>query len=325
VKQLPSPRPPSFSGVVGDITLNVSASKTDVKVNDGITIKTVISGTGNIRFSSTPQFKYPTDFDTFDPKVTNNIAQTVQGGKGNRTIETLIIPRHAGTFEIPAIEYAYFNPVTQTYKTLRSQPITINVERGENEESKNNYSQSPISANRENVKFLGTDIRFIKTGTIDLKPINTFIFGSSLFVFGYIIPIALFILIFIINRKRIKENADIWKVKTKKANKMARKRLKKSAEYLKKGNEKAFYEELSRALWGYTSDKLSIPLSELTSDNAKSILIERGSDEKLTEDFLSILDTCEYARYAPQSDVSERDLLYKKAIDTISKLENSIK
>jgi len=325
VKPLPTPRPSSFSGVVGDIDFNVTASKTDAKTNDGITIKTTISGTGNIRFAGNPQIKYPTDFDVFDPKITNNITQTIQGGKGNRTIETLIIPRHAGTFEIPAVEYSYFNHATGTYKTLRSRPITIKVDRGENEEFSGSFAQSRGSSVRENVKFLGTDIRFIKTGGIILKPINTYIFGSTLFTLGYILSIILFILIFIINRKRIKENADIQKVKTKRANKVARKRLKKSAEHLKKGNKEAFYEELSRALWGYTSDKLSIPVSELSRDNAKSILTERGANEELSENFLSILDTCEYARYAPQSDIGERDLLYRKALDTISKLENSLR
>ena len=324
VKPLPTPRPSAFSGVVGEIDFNVTASKTDVKVNDGITIKATISGTGNIRFAGNPQIKYPADFDVFDPKTTNNITQTAQGGKGSRTIETLIIPRHAGTFEIPAVEYAYFNPSTGTYKTLRSRPITINVERGEGEEFISNNSQSRVNSTRENVKFLGTDIRFIKTGDIVLKPVNTFLFGSNLFTFSYLLPIILFVLIYIINRKRIKENADIQKVKTKKANKVALKRLKKSADHLKKGDKEAFYEELSRALWGYTSDKLSIPVSELSRDNAKSILMERGADEELTEDFLGILDTCEYARYAPQSDISERDLLYRKAVDTISKLENKI-
>ena len=325
VKPLPSPRPSGFSGVVGDVTLNVTASKTDAKANDGITIKTTISGTGNLRFANNPQIKFPVDFDVFDPKVTNNITQTAQGGRGSRTIETLIIPRHAGSFEIPAVEYAYFNPATGKYHTLRSQPITINVERGAGDDVRGSQGQSPNFTSRENVKFLGTDIRFIKKSDIVLKPVNTFIVASPIFLLGYILTVILFLFFFIINRKRIKENADILKVKTKKANKVARKRLKKSGEYLKKGDKEAFYEELSRAIWGYTSDKLSIPVSELSLDNAKSILSDRGAEEALTEDFISILDTCEYARYAPQSDISERDMLYKKAINTISKLENTLK
>ena len=326
VKPLPTPRPSSFSGVVGDIAMNVSASKTDVKANDGITLKVTLTGTGNLRLAGNPQIKYPHDFDVFDPKITNNLTQTAQGSRGTRTMETLIIPRHSGTFEIPSVEYSYFNPSTGSYKTLRSNPITINVERSENEEiGGGGYAPSPGSSSRENVRFLGTDIRFIKTGDIKLKPVNTFMFGNTWFILGYVLPIILFLIIFVVNRKRIKENADIQKVKTKKANKVARKRLKKSATHLKKDEKEAFYEELSRALWGYTSDKLSIPLSELNRDNAKSILTERGADETLTEDFLGILDTCEYARYSPQSDHSERDQLYTKAIDTISKLENKLR
>lgn len=324
VKPLPSPVPPSFSGIVGDVTLNVTASKTTAGINDGITVRMVVSGNGNLRLAKNPEVKYPVDFDVFDPKVTNNITQTTQGGKGSRTIETLIIPRHAGSFEIPAVEYAYFNPSTGRYQTIRSNPITITVERT-GAENATTAVQSPIAATRENVRFLGQDIRFIKTSAIQLKPANTFLFGSTLFYFGFILPIVLFVLIYILFQKRIKENANIQMMKTRKANKMALKRLKKSAFYLKKNDKEGFYDELTRALWGYISDKLAIPQSELNRDNARSILTEYSANDQTTADFLDILDTCEYARYAPQSDHQERDYLYKKAVETISKFESQLK
>lgn len=324
VKPLPTPVPPSFSGIVGEVTMDVSASKTTASINDGITLKMVVSGTGNLRLAKNPEIKYPVDFDVFDPKTTNNITQTTQGGKGNRVIETLIIPRHAGTFEIPAVEYAYFNPATGRYQTLRSRPITINVERTGGEDAAATV-QAPAPTTRENVKFLGQDIRFIKTGTIRLKPVNTFIFGSSLFIMGYLLPLLLFALVYFLFQKRIKENANIQMVKTRKANKMALKRLKKSAMYLKKDDKEGFYDELTRALWGYISDKLAIPQSELTRDNARTILTNSNASDQTTADFLDILDTCEYARYAPQSDHHERDYLYKKAVETISKLDSQLR
>jgi hypothetical protein len=325
VKPLPSPRPPSFSGIVGDVTMSVSASKTEAQVNDGITLKTVISGTGNHRLARNPQYQIPTDFDVFDPKVTNNINQTAQGGRGSRTVETLIIPRHSGTFEIPPVEYSYFNPSTGRYQTLRSQPITINVERTGTEERTIATASLGAATTRENLRLLGQDIRYIKTGAVVLKPVNTFLFGSKLFMFAYLLPSLAFILIFILNRKRIKENADVLKMRNKKANKIARKRLKKSEMLLKKGDKEGFYDELSRALWGYTSDKLSIPQAQLNKDNARSILISSGADENLSDEFLGIIDTCEYARYAPQNDHQERDLLYKKTLDTISRLDGKLK
>ncbi|MGQ1947162.1 BatD family protein [Geofilum sp. OHC36d9] len=326
VKPLPTPRPADFSGIVGDVTLQVSASKTEVAVNDGITLKAVISGLGNHKLASNPTFKIPSDFDVFDPKITNNITETAQGGKGSRIVETLIIPRHSGTFEIPGINYTIFNPKTGHYKTLKSKPISLNIERGEGEENAGITAASPgRSVNREDVKFLGKDIRYIKTNDIDLRPVNTFLFGSTTFVLGYVIPLLLFILIYFLNQKRIKENADIRRVKNKRANKVARKRLNKSAALLKKGDQEGFYDELSRALWGYVSDKLSIPPANLTKDNVRTILLDRGAKESVSNQFLEILDTCEYARYSPKNEHSERSQLYQTTLKTISELENSIK
>jgi hypothetical protein len=325
VKPLPTPVPPSFSGIVGDVKLDVTASKTDVKVNDGITIKAVITGTGNIRLAKNPDIKYPVDFDVFDSKTTNNITKTAQGGRGSRSIETLIIPRHAGSLEIPSVEYSFFNPSSGRYQTLRSNPITINIERSGPDDPTAPSTSPGIANTRENVKFLGQDIRFIKTTAIDLKPKNTFLFGSFLFALGYILPLIAFAIIFLLFQKRIKENANMQMVRSRKANKMALKRLKKSAYHLHKGEKEGFYDELSRALWGYTSDKLAIPQSELNRDNSRAILIECGASDEATAELLDILDTCEYARYAPQSDHHERDYLYKKAVETISKLENQLK
>ena len=326
VKPLPTPRPADFSGIVGDVSLQVSASKTEAAVNDGITLKAVISGLGNHKMASNPKFKIPSDFDVFDPKITNKITETAQGGKGSRIVETLIIPRHSGTFEIPPVDYTIFNPKTGKYKTLKSKPITLNIERGEGEENTGIATASPgRSVNREDVKFLGKDIRYIKTNEINLRPVNTFLFGSTKFNLGYVIPLLLFFLIYFLNQKRIKENADVRRVRNKRANKVARKRLKKSASLLKQGDQEGFYEELSRALWGYVSDKLSIPPANLTKDNVRTILLDRGANETVSDQFLEILDTCEYARYSPKNEHSERTQLYQTTLKTISELENSIK
>lgn len=325
VKPLPSPRPANFSGIVGDVTLKVTASKTQVSVNDGITLKAEITGTGNHRLARNPVFQVPADFDVFDPNVSNSIVQTSQGGKGTRTVETLIIPRHSGSFEIPPVEYSYFNPSTGRYHTLKSEPITIEVARGTGEEGQSLAGTGSVGSTRESLKLLGKDIRYIKSGEIVLKPMNTFLFGSRLFILAYLVPLILCIAIHIVNIRRIRENADIAKVKNKKANKLAKRRLKKSADLLRKGDKEGFYEEITRALWGYLSDKLDIPRANLTKDIARSTMLNNGADENLADEFLSILDTCEFARYSPTSDHSERDHLYNKSLDTISKLEESLK
>ncbi len=326
VKPLPSPLSVNFSGVVGNITMDVSASKTQARINDGITIKTVISGVGNLKLAEGPKLDIPADFDVFDPNVSNNLTQTTQGTKGSKTFEQLIIPRHSGTFEIPAVTYTYFNPSTGRYQTLKSKPIVLEIEKTDDEQIASGPAISrPGSANRESIQFLGQDIRFIKSSTTRLKPANTFLFGTWPFALGFIIPALLFIIIFLIYKKKIKENANVMLMKTKRANKLARRRLKKAAKLLKSGQSEAFYEELSRGLWGYISDKLSIPGAELNRDNVRQVLLKNGAQEDNAERLLQILDACEFARYAPSSEVRQREDLYQQAIEVISKLENNLK
>lgn len=321
VRPLPSPRPANFSGIVGDVSMSITPSQTEARVNDGITIRAEISGIGNHHLARNPQLNIPVEFESFEPNVTNNITQTPQGGRGSRIVETLVIPRHPGSFVIPPVEYSYFNLSTGQYQTLRSQAITIDVEGTATPAT----TTQAMPASREAVQQLGRDIRFIKTNEINLRPANTFLFGSSWFIISYITALVLFAALFIIFKRRLKENSNLTLVKNRRANKMAVKKLKKASSHLKNGNQEGFYEELSRALWGYTSDKLSIPLSQLNKDNARSILAHGGVDANLSEEFLGIIETCEYARYAPNNDHQERDHLYKRAIETISNLEGRLK
>jgi len=325
VNPLPSPQPDNFSGFVGHLDMSVSASKKTVNVNDGVTIKTLLSGTGNLQTAGDPEISFPPDFDVFDPEITSNYSATVDGHKGTKTYEQLIIPRHSGTFKIPAVEYVYFDPAVGQYRTLRSRPIVIQVE-GENPEpTRTPGITSPGVSNRESVQFLGQDIRYIKTKPGRLKPASTFFFGSWKFYLGYIIPFVLFVLISILYRQKIKENANLQLKKTKRANKMARKRLKKAARNLKSGNNEAFYEELSKGLWGYLSDKLAIPIADLSRDNIRLELEKHGAQKDNIDKLLDILDACEYARYSPAGAESQRENLYTEAVNVISRLERSIK
>lgn len=324
VKPLPSGRPEGFSGGVGRFKMEASLTKNEVAVNDGITLKLTISGTGNHKFIEDPKIKFPADFDDFDPKIANNINNTVAGMKGSKTYEYLIIPRHAGTFTIPSIKFSYFDPSSGTYKTSHSKDLTIQVEKGVGEEL-NTGTVVRSNVTRENVKFIGKDIRFIKVNNAKLKPIGTFLLGSLMFYSLLLLPLFIFIIFFLIYQKKIRENADLQLVKNKKANKMAKKRLKRSAHFLKTGEKEAFYEEVLRALWGYMSDKLSIPVGELSKDNISEVLLQSKVNPELVNDILEILDTCEFARYAPASGTGEMDKLYNTTITTISKLDNQIK
>ncbi|MDR0742905.1 MAG: BatD family protein [Tannerella sp.] len=323
VKSLPTTgKPASFSGAVGSYAMSSDINKTELKANEAVTIKLTIKGNGNIKLLKNPEVKFPNDFEVYDPKVDNNIRVSAAGASGTKTIEYMAIPRFAGDFEIPAIHFSYFDTKAGAYKTLSSESFRLHVEKGEG------GSDAPVVSNytnRENVKFLGKDIRYIKVGDVHFISNKEIFFGSFLYVMAYLMIAILFIVFFIIYRKQVKENSNIALVRTKKANKTAVKRLKQAGKLLKEDQEEAFYEEVLRALWGYLSDKLNISQAELTKENVAAELTKYGVDETLSEGFLDIINTCEFARYAPSRTSGTMDKLFAETIEAIDKMENTIK
>ncbi|MDR2913545.1 MAG: BatD family protein [Tannerella sp.] len=322
VKPLPTGKPASFSGAVGNYTVSSEINRTELKANEAVTIKLTIKGNGNIKLLKTPEVKFPNDFEVYDPKVDNNIRVTEAGASGTKTIEYMAIPRYAGDFEIPAVNFSYFDTKSGTYKTLSTESYKLKVEKGEG------GSEAPVVSNftnRESVKFLGKDIRYIKTKDVHFVSNKEIFFGSFLYVMAYLMITILFVVFFIIYRKQVKENSNIALVRTKKANKTAVKRLKQAEKLLREDKEEAFYEEVLRALWGYLSDKLNMPQSELTKDNVAAELTKYGVDETLSGEFLEIINTCEFARYAPSKTSGAMDKLFSETIDAIGKMESTIK
>ena len=321
VKQLPAGKPANFSGGVGEFTISSSINTQELKTNDAVTIKLVISGTGNMKLINTPEVGFPQDFEIYDPKVDNNFNLTREGLSGSKVIEYLAIPRHAGNYTIPAIEFVYFDLKSKTYKTLKTDPYTLNVAKGEGNASQvvSNFTS------KEDLKVLGKDIRYIKTGDTNLSPKGNYFFGSTAYYMWYLIPLALFIAFMIVYRKQAIENANVAKVRTKKANKVATKRMKNAGKLLAEKNTSAFYDEVLKALWGYISDKMNMPVSLLSKDNIEEELIRHNVSEELIKDFIGTLNECEFARYAPGNQNEAMDKVYSSAIDVISKMENSIK
>jgi hypothetical protein len=321
VKQLPAGKPANFSGGVGEFTISSSINTQELKTNDAVTIKLVISGTGNMKLINTPEVGFPQDFEIYDPKVDNNFNLTREGLSGSKVIEYLAIPRHAGNYTIPAIEFVYFDLKSKTYKTLETDPYTLNVAKGEGNASQvvSNFTS------KEDLKVLGKDIRYIKTGDTNLSPKGNYFFGSTAYYMWYLIPLALFIAFMIVYRKQAIENANVAKVRTKKANKVATKRMKNAGKLLAEKNTSAFYDEVLKALWGYISDKMNMPVSQLSKDNIEEELIRHNVSEELIKDFIGTLNECEFARYAPGNQNEAMDKVYSSAIDVISKMENSIK
>lgn len=322
VQAFPSGRTTSFSGLSGDFSMRSSVDKTEIKANDPITLKITISGKGNLKLIKTPDINFPGDFEAYDAKVSNNIKNTQNGVIGSKTFEYLVIPRFAGDFTISKYTFSYFDLATKSYKTLRTPEYTIHVEKGTQEE---NAGVVTTFASKENVKFLGKDIRYIQTKPSRLKKQGAFFYGSQNFWLGFIIPILLYVLIFFVLRKQRKERANVAGQKRKKANPMARKKLKKAKGLMQDDKREKFYDEILRALWGYVADKLSIKVAELNKENVRQMLQNRKATEESIEAFVKLLDVCEFARFAPTKESDELNTVYKSSIELISRLEREIK
>jgi hypothetical protein len=321
VKPLPAGKPGSFDGAVGSFTMNASVDKKQVKANDAVTLKINISGTGNLKLLEAPKITFPSDFDSYDPKVTLNAKNSLTGSLGTKTFEYLMIPRNAGDFKIPSTEFSYFNTSTKQYSTLKTDEFVIHVAKGN--EDRNSTVVGGVA--HEDIKYLGKDIRFIKVNNLVVLPKGDVFFGSLTFYLVYIFIFLLFIIILVVRHKYIKQNANIALMKNRKANKQAKKRLVTAAKYMKEDNRERFYDEIMKAFWGYLSDKLTIPVSELSKDSATLALSNKEIDPSIIKQLVELINICEYARYAPVGESSQPERLYNESIDVISKLEQKLR
>ncbi len=320
VKELP-PSPKGFTGAVGNFRFSANLDKTETMTNDAITLKVSISGTGNIKLIDKPQIDFPPSLEVFDPKINLSSNQTQGGASGTKTFEYLIIPRHAGTYRISPITFSFFNPATEKYKSVSTKEYVIEVAKGEETEG----GSVITGLSKEDVQFIGKDIQFIKQNELQLRNQDETFYGSGRFYLTYGISLMIFGMLVFLRKEQIKKNADISRVKNRKANKQARKRLKIANNHLKQGNSEKFYEEILKGLYGYLSDKLSIPMADLSKEKAVEAFEYQQVQQDLQNKFIELLDTCEYARYAPKSnnDVATDD--YEKAIHVITRLEQNLK
>lgn len=320
VSALPAGKPLGFCGGVGQFNISSSISSTELQANEAVTLTVTIQGAGNMKLLKTPAVDWPEGFEVYDPKVTNNFSVTTSGVSGTKTIEYLAIPRAGGVYTIPAIQFAYYDTQADAYRSLATPEYTLNIARSTNEESGaavvNTYVQ------KENIQQLGSDIRYIYTGELKAASNrNSISFGTLLFWLFYAIPLSIAALMFIVFRKRIKENADVTRMRYKKANKVAQRRLKVAEQLLQQNKKEAFFEEIERAAWTYLSDRLSIPTAQLNKENIAQILTEKAVPDATVKQMLHVLSTAEFARYAPTSDSAMHEL-YEDTIKIINQLES---
>ena len=322
VKALPlANKPSSFKGAVGNFTMSSDVDRTDLKTNDAITYKISISGKGSLELIENLKPEFPPDFETYDPKINDNINKSISGLSGSRTFEYLTIPRNAGDFQIKPVEFSYFDPDKNNYITLTTPVYNIHVGKGLNEPSGIAYS----GVSQKNIQFIGSDVRHIKTHSFALHEINLFFFASDWFYLLVIAPLILFITFITLWRYNRKRKGNLQLMKNRRATKVARQNLRKASEYLKENKTDEFYIEVSRALWGYLGNKFNIPLSELSSDTVRLRLSSEQVKPEVIDEFLEVLSNCEYARFAPGDSSRKMNEIYSAALEMISKIERELK
>jgi len=323
VKALPKGKPADFSGGVGQFTLTPSISTTDLQANEAVTLTLDIKGSGNMKLLKTPSVDWPEGFEPYDPKVTNNYKTSASGYSGSKTIEYLAIPRAAGQYTIPSVSFSYFDIQAGQYKTLSTPEYTLNVRRAPGQSGSEAQAQTYTSVNKENIKSLGTDIRYINTNlspvASNLSPVTCHLSPKSILLID-LIALLLATAIYLIFRRYVRENADATHVRYKHASKVAQKRLK-TAQSLLFGDNQTFYAEIEKAAFSYLSDRLRIPTSELTKDNIAELLRYKGIADELIAQVTEVLSTAEFARYAPTTG-AEKQALYDATVNIINLLEN---
>ena len=312
VDPLPA-KPKDFSGGVGKFNISAQLAKTEVRAGDPINLRLVLSGTGNLKLIKEPAVQIPSDFDKYDTKITDKTKLSEAGVEGNMIYDYLFVARKEGTYTIPAIRFTYYDTGSNSYKTITTQPFTIKVDKGNG-----NGGMSDFDSDENK------DIRPIKTGNTSVHKIGDFFFGSVAYWAIIIVLLAVFAFLFYSFRKTVLMRSDIVGMKRNNANKIATRRLRRADELMLKGKSSEFYDEVMRALWGYVSDKLNIPVEHLSSDNISEKLSTLGVDDNTINKFTGALHECEFERYAPGDTKGNMDRTMESAMTAIMEIENSL-
>ena len=319
VDALPTPKPDNFTGAVGKFSVSSSLTPQNLKANDATTLRVVVTGTGNMKLMSAPPVAWPKDFESYDPKMEENTSIGANGSTGKVLFDYIAVPRHQGKYELPPVEFCYFDPDARQYRTLTTDAYTIDVAKGKG----GGTSSSAVS--KEDIELLNSDIRFIKTGTPTYQTGDSALFASRRYWLTYVFALLVFVAIVVAFRRYAVANADLARRRGRGASKAASKRLKAARKLMQQNNATAFYEETMKALWGYVGDKLNIPVSELNKENVRERLSERSISASLIDQFLATLDECEFARFAPGDPAATMDKIYAQAEQVINQMESELR
>lgn len=319
VKPLPSQnRPADFKGAVGSYEMSANLAPVELNVNDAANLLVRIQGRGNIRMIEQPNIQFPRHLEVFDPNIDDNVRTARNGISGSREFDYLVIPRSAGETEIPAIRFSYFDPERSEYISRTAGPFTLKV-------SGDAIAASEMPGEGGETVYLADEIRFISTQIPSWRPANVLFFKSQTFYLLLAAPILLFLIFLLLYRKHLKQKQDVSGMRTKKAKKLARKRLKQANKFLQEEKKNAFFDEIFRTLWGYVSDRLNIPVSRLNKENVAAEFSKKQVSPELAERFLKGLAECEYARFAPTGMDNPMQETYDSALATIVTLEKELR
>lgn len=313
---LPLPhKPANFSGGVGKFNISAQLNKNELKAGDPLSLRIVVGGIGNLKLIKQPVVNFPKDWDKYDPKVTDKTKLTSNGLEGNMIYDILAVPRNQGHYTIPPVELTYYDTSLNQYKTIKTQSFEIEVAKGDGSRS------SVVDYSKDQPK----DIKDIKKGEAELHSVDNFFFGSVGYLMSLLIPFAAFVALLVIFRKRAIDNADLVKMKGKKANKIATKRLRQANKLMLAGKTNEFYDEELRALWGYVGDKLNMPAEKLSRENISEKLQSHNVDDNTISKFLSAIDDCEMMRFAPGDPEGNMNKTFESAMTAIMEIENVMK
>ena len=310
---LPLPqKPANFSGGVGKFNISAQLNKNELKAGDPLSLRIVVGGIGNLKLIKQPVVNFPKDWDKYDPKVTDKTKLTSNGLEGNMIYDILAVPRNPGHYTIPPVELTYYDTSLNQYKTIKTQSFEIEVAKGDGSRS------SVVDYSKDQPK----DIKDIKKGDAELHSVDNFFFGSVGYLMSLLIPFVAFVALLVIFRKRAIDNADLVKMKGKKANKIATKRLRQANKLMLAGKSNEFYDEVLRALWGYVGDKLNMPAEKLSRENISEKLQSHNVDDNTISKFLSAIDDCEMMRFAPGDPEGNMNKTFESAMTAIMEIEN---
>ena len=309
---LPLPqKPANFSGGVGKFNISAQLNKNELKAGDPLSLRIVVGGIGNLKLIKQPVVNFPKDWDKYDPKVTDKTKLTSNGLEGNMIYDILAVPRNQGHYTIPPIELTYYDTSLNQYKTIKTQSFEIEVAKGDGSRS------SVVDYSKDQPK----DIKDIKKGDAELHSVDNFFFGSVGYMMSLLIPFVAFVALLVIFRKRAIDNADLVKMKGKKANKIATKRLRQANKLMLAGKSNEFYDEVLRALWGYVGDKLNMPAEKLSRENISEKLQSHNVDDNTISKFVSAIDDCEMMRFAPGDPEGNMNKTFESAMTAIMEIE----